>query len=1399
MNNTIRIRTTVGEKNNYVKVLLSQNFDTIDILSLKITQDNTYPLHCADYGILVGRVTVNGFGLGVPNAKVSIFIPLDDDETRVVRSNHYPYESLKISDLYPYKTVTDVDDDGVRYNLLPKTRQNKCHVPVGTFPTKREVLDNNVILEIFEKYYKYTTTTNESGDYMICGIPVGNQHVHIDVDLSDMGVLSQRPHDMMRSGGYPINSFATPTKFKSDKNLGALPQIISENAMVRILPFWGDSDQCEVGVNRYDLNLPYTLEPVAYFIGSIFSDNNKNSVNKHCRARRAVGNICETVTGEGTVEMIRKTVLGHNEFIEINGSRNIDEDGTWVLPVPMNLDNYVTDEFGNLILSEDPTKGIPTRARVRFRVSMDETGGEGRLRTRAKFLVPNNPPDGVEGDYSFGEDTQDKNNNFTDMKWNNIYTVRNFIPRVQRHWFPNGVERRAFIGIKNVDDCGTYTEFPYNRVDSALNPLYIVLCYIMSVLSWIMIAINSITIPILNGVIWLMNQVIWPICVWIYGFTSALHELCFLGICPFEWVPIICLANVNNLPCNSGCRCVLPFIPPIKVDCGESTYAPGFGEVIPDVSGECPPSLLDGGIITDSAQYMNCLKLNLADALNVYKFDFYNDWINGTLYAFLFKYKEKRFAKIKYCAYDCEDLLGPSIGGNHDFHDTAVVSGGGDGNDDGVADNSCWPTHTFDVCSFECNDNWGPSGGGCENDMTIVYRFREGLIKRFNSNLYYASTTHDGFMKLFATDVTLLGNVTECNLDGVPVIHQFLLPTTYQLPPTASNDGGDMSLNIIENGGLFSQDYNEDGVTTLDPLLMSITCSGADLHRVHCKNVRLICELGRGLDENNIDPIDYYNGVASEHDGIIDNKEIDVEFVRKALRHMNVTGVTTTNEDDWHNQFRGFSKPNFGYGDAEAQEVLGIGNVVSSRIESASVNGLPYNNSYYFYFGLHPGKTSLEKLKGNYLTDCDFQKDNDFIITYTSTGVTVFDGHDGEITVYVEGGSPQYTATVITNAVTVNNPFVFSSSTNITSTLVGGGLKVGVYTITVVDSNGWTGQITVVLDGPDALSFNITTTNVYTYNGDEGVIDVNYVNGGITPYTINLYGPAPMPVPNLVIEQYTCYTQGCGYSFTGLGVGEYWVEVVDSSIPPFSAQSVIIITQPTQLNGGVQFVNHLVCHGSNTGSVGFYANGGVPPYTCVITANGSQYNVSEFSVNHLSGDTYSATISDSHNQEVTVTQVVNEPTQLSMTWDSTNINCNGGSDGSITVIAHGGTEPYRYIFNNIDYGTTNVCENLIYGTYTAQVEDANGCQTSIQSISLTQPQCPLEMTIDNSISGLAIIDASGGTGGLFGQYKIEIGVIDEYMTGATYSHYEATLIPGLYEFRLTDGHNCLESVFKVIT
>ena len=162
MSKTYRVRTQVGV-DRQVNIEIDQDFEQLEILSLKVRSEEIYTRMCADYGVIVGRVVANG-GYGVPNVRLSVFIPLTDDDAN----------DEIISSLYPYRNVnTDVNDDGYRYNLLPYVQQHTGHVPTGTFPTREDVLTNPALIEVYDKYYKFTVKTNGSGDYMIMGVPIG--------------------------------------------------------------------------------------------------------------------------------------------------------------------------------------------------------------------------------------------------------------------------------------------------------------------------------------------------------------------------------------------------------------------------------------------------------------------------------------------------------------------------------------------------------------------------------------------------------------------------------------------------------------------------------------------------------------------------------------------------------------------------------------------------------------------------------------------------------------------------------------------------------------------------------------------------------------------------------------------------------------------------------------------------------------------------------------------------------------------------------------------------------------------------------------------------------------------------------------------------------------------------
>ena len=415
-NKSYRIRTEVG-KDTQLHVKLEQKYNILEIMSLKINQESAYKLHGSNYGVIAGRVLAND-AFGIPNAKISVFIP----------SNGADVDNVIKNTLYPYNSTNSKNKDNVRYNLLFNEQINNCHTVIGTFPEKQYLLDNDSVLEVFKDYYKYTTRTNNAGDYMIFGVPTGTQTIHVDIDLSDIGILSQKPRDMVYKG-YNINQFENPNKFKYDTNLDSLAQVISQDNNVNVIPFWGDESENIIGVTRCDINIQYKFEPTCVFMGSIVTDDRSNGISKKCIPTPGMGAMDELTTGSGTIEMIRKTPYGGVEEFQIQGTQLINGDGVWCYQIPMNLDYVMTDEFGNTVPTNDPKKGIPTRTKVRFRVSLQEFDNSNSNIFPSKILIPHNPEITSEKnedteviDFQFGSKTKDSS--FRDLFWNGVYSVK---------------------------------------------------------------------------------------------------------------------------------------------------------------------------------------------------------------------------------------------------------------------------------------------------------------------------------------------------------------------------------------------------------------------------------------------------------------------------------------------------------------------------------------------------------------------------------------------------------------------------------------------------------------------------------------------------------------------------------------------------------------------------------------------------------------------------------------------------------------------------------------------------------------------------------------------------------------------------------------------------------------
>jgi len=825
-----RIKANVGA-DSFLSVNLEQDYEVLDILSLKIDSQDLYRLHNSNYGVVVGRVLANN-GFGIPNAKISVFIGKDDTDDE------------KILAIYPYSSPASRDENGVRYNLLPDEKISNCHQIVGTFPNKRYLLDNEDIIETFDKYYKYTTRTNNAGDYIICGVPTGNQILHMDLDLSDCGILSQRPRDFVYKG-YTVEQFENPNMFKTGTNYSNLSQIFTQDQTVYVRPFWGNESLGEeIGITRADIDVAFKFEPTCVFMGSIASDPASQGISKKCIPTPHMGDMDELVTGEGTIEMIRKTYAGSVEEFQVKGTELINGDGIWCYQIPMNLDYMMTDEYGNMVPTDNPDKGIPTRTRVRFRISMQDFEQNTDNYFRPKVLVPHNPQN-LEGeghdkyDYEFGSFTSDES--FRDLFWNEVYTVKSYIPRIQKRRV-GGWKESKFTGIKQCQAYGKNNPIPYNNIRIRLPFMFKVMCILIKIFIKVVKVVNSVISMIGNLLADLGNTDIGSVVSTALALLSGGATLLFkvtreIHIYPFtdlyKWATKLKMNVIDEGMCPDLENWY--FAPVFKDTLWVSSKPPKgmkaynlLKQTLDSITTDDDPTSIDdqnqspedeAKCLTTNTDYLvSCIEMNLAQEYRVINFDFYNDWVNGLIYIPRFmRYirKKRKFlgitivkAKIRGCMDDTSVFAKTrrytqmcSVGykkqrgmGNYTVYSRTTTNLKN-------AIQRILSNNLHKQRGLTQQSIFGKENGGICHEKETMYGHHVYYLKP--CEWVKKGTPMNRKVNLFATDIVLLGSLNECDPYGIPQAFKHLTSSSYIMPTNLA------LTNMEENGWLYA--YGDNG------------------------------------------------------------------------------------------------------------------------------------------------------------------------------------------------------------------------------------------------------------------------------------------------------------------------------------------------------------------------------------------------------------------------------------------------------------------------------------------------------------------------------------------------------------------------------------------------------------
>ncbi len=277
--------------------------------------------------------------------------------------------------------------------------------------------------------------------------------------------------------------------------------------------------------------------------------------------------------------------------------------------------------------------------------------------------------------------------------------------------------------------------------------------------------------------------------------------------------------------------------------------------------------------------------------------------------------------------------------------------------------------------------------------------------------------------------------------------------------------------------------------------------------------------------------------------------------------------------------------------------------------------------------------------------------------------------------------------------------------------------------VTVAGCTDTSPGITVTVNPAVSITVDMVT-NTSACLGSDGAIDISVAGGnGVYSY---LWSPDSEMTQDI----------------SGKIAGLYSVTATDGEGCVGTANN-IAINDPLLHMVSVDAITDVSCNGGSNGAIDISISGSAGPFTYLWAPDGE---ITQDISGKLAGS-YGVTVTDVPSGCVTSVGgiVVNQPTTIKIDSEAfTDVTCFGASDGTITIIASGGTAPLNYTLNPgaITNGT-GVFGGLVPNTYDVTVDDINNCGPLISSnISIASPSAINPMLMSSDPNDTICIGAS---------------------------------------------------------